>query len=85
MNINFDNLRRNIGNSVNSLITLLNAKIITDEHDDSECIVVYPEEIRKDLNDIRSSVGTLLSIYDPDDSDINVIDMDLKIFQPDEP
>ena len=75
MKINFNGLRRQMANSYNSLVRILNTDMegctITTEHD----------SIEEDINNLRSQIGALLCIYDEKDEDFDDLSNDVKLIQ----
>lgn len=62
MKVCFDGLRRNIGNPLTKIINTLNGSL-----DNSGMININAEEIQKEMDDLRQSVGFLYCVYEPGD------------------
>ena len=58
MEVNFDNLRKKIIANYNSIVTKLNSNKTV-----SDYIMIDPDYIRRDLDDLRSALITLAFIY----------------------
>jgi len=74
MNVDFNNLRKQIAYSLDNVIKTLNHNTFTDHsievnghYINSEKAVVFePDDIQKDIDELRQNVGILLCCYEPD-------------------
>ena len=62
MKINMDGLRRNIVDALATLTNKLNRAV-----DEEGMIVIDPDDIRQDMNELQSFVGGLCCIFEPGD------------------
>jgi hypothetical protein len=82
MNVNFTNLRKSAIASYSALTKKLNMSLCTDV--DMVRVIVPVEDIRRDMDRLRDSMATLASLYNKDDPDCQVIDVDIPEFAPEE-
>lgn len=72
MEVNFDNLRKQIIANYNSLVTKLNSRKTV-----SDYIMLDPDYIRRDLDDLRSDLITLACIYQEGEDGFKQLDEDI--------
>lgn len=77
MQVNFDNLRKKMATSYNGLVGKLNSSVKDESWDPH--IIISAEEIREELELLRISIGTLLSLESEGNFE-SVDDVDLEIF-----
>jgi hypothetical protein len=86
MEVNFDNLRKQIADEYNNIVSLMNRGALKDEqyiHDDNHCgsvigdIIVSKKAISSHLNRLHDLIGTLAACHN--DTDVQDISEDITL------
>lgn len=77
MNINFNNLRKNIARDYNALVRALNTDVL------DGMVEASVTDLRPYLDDLRGGIGALLACYDGEDIE-DLSEIDLIEFSPEE-